>query len=357
MSQPGRGPATSLPSLRLLRMTAFGTSRCRPPRCHVAAVSSDRGKNHDPAGTEAASHWSVTPCSPPSRPGRCAVGAGAPSLDRRCARCPGDGWPGQENGASTEQKNRGQAKKSLQSGRRLKNEGRDKQAEQAAGKPTGGPFVAVQHAVVVGEVRDLVQPHHPQCGCDGAPTGHEDRTHHQHHHMVPGRRGERVPEWLHPFSQPAWYIASRCVPHSFIPESIFRGDSPISRLLRIAHVITLDSITQDSTRFSSRHYQRHSWLISLDGILCGSENGQTQAENVKNRPLDHPRWPNKRQRGQIAEDRFWVACPPGHRSAGPQLPTERCGKTNCSNGPRPDCVGIACPPWLPAIPALQKTGR
>src|SRR5271165_2063858 len=278
MSQPGRGPATSLPSLRLLRMTAFGTSRCRPPRCHVAAVSSDRGKNHDPAGTEAASHWSVTPCSPPSRPGRCAVGAGAPSLDRRCARCPGDGWPGQENGASTEQKNRGQAKKSLQSGRRLKNEGRDKQAEQAAGKPTGGPFVAVQHAVVVGEVRDLVQPHHPQCGCDGAPTGHEDRTHHQHHHMVPGRRGERVPEWLHPFSQPAWYIASRCVPHSFIPESIFRGDSPISRLLRIAHVITLDSITQDSTRFSSRHYQRHSWLISLDGILCGSENGQTQAE-------------------------------------------------------------------------------
>src|SRR5271165_2398021 len=117
-----RGPATSLPSLRLLRMTAFGTSRCRPPRCHVAAVSSDRGKNHDPAGTEAASHWSVTPCSPPSRPGRCAVGAGAPSLDRRCARCPGDGWPGQENGASTEQKNRGQAKKSLQSGRRLKNE-------------------------------------------------------------------------------------------------------------------------------------------------------------------------------------------------------------------------------------------
>src|SRR5271165_5505610 len=278
MSQPGRGPATSLPSLRLLRMTAFGTSRCRPPRCHVAAVSSDRGKNHDPAGTEAASHWSVTPCSPPSRPGRCAVGAGAPSLDRRCARCPGDGWPGQENGASTEQKNRGQAKKSLQSGRRLKNEGRDKQAEQAAGKPTGGPFVAVQHAVVVGEVRDLVQPHHPQCGCDGAPTGHEDRTHHQHHHMVPGRRGERVPEWLHPFSQPAWYIASRCVPHSFIPESIFRGDSPISRLLRIAHVITLDSITQDSTRFSSRHYQRHSWLISLDGILCGSENGQTQAQ-------------------------------------------------------------------------------
>src|SRR5271157_4625624 len=114
MSQPGRGPATSLPSLRLLRMTAFGTSRCRPPLCHVAAVSSDRGKNHDPAGTEAASHWSVTPCSPPSRPGRCAVGAGAPSLDRRCARCPGDGWPGQEN--------RGQAKKSLQSGRRLKNE-------------------------------------------------------------------------------------------------------------------------------------------------------------------------------------------------------------------------------------------
>src|SRR5271157_6296447 len=33
----------------------------------------------------------------------------------------------------------------------------------------------------------------------------------------------------------------------------------------------------ESPWFSSRHYQRHSWLISLDGILCGSENGQTQA--------------------------------------------------------------------------------
>src|SRR5208283_5142129 len=94
----------------------------------------------------------------------------------------------------------------------------------------------------------------------------------------PGRRGERIPEWLHPFSQPAWYIASRCVPHSSIPESMSRGDSPISRLLRIARVITLDSITQDSTRFSSRHYQRHPWLISLDGVLSVSENGQTQAE-------------------------------------------------------------------------------
>src|SRR5208283_4387051 len=93
----------------------------------------------------------------------------------------------------------------------------------------------------------------------------------------PGRRGERIPEWLHPFSQPAWYIASRCVPHSSIPESMSRGDSPISRLLRIARVITLDSITQDSTRFSSRHYQRHPWLISLDGVLSVSENGQTQA--------------------------------------------------------------------------------
>src|SRR5208283_4495196 len=81
-----------------------------------------------------------------------------------------------------------------------------------------------------------------------------------------------------PFSQPAWYIASRCVPHSSIPESMSRGDSPISRLLRIARVITLDSITQDSTRFSSRHYQRHPWLISLDGVLSVSENGQTQAK-------------------------------------------------------------------------------
>src|SRR5208283_1279186 len=104
----------------------------------------------------------------------------------------------------------------------------------------------------------------------------------------PGRRGERIPEWLHPFSQPAWYIASRCVPHSSIPESMSRGDSPISRLLRIARVITLDSITQDSTRFSSRHYQRHPWLISLDGVLSVSENGQTQAEVAEEfLPISH----------------------------------------------------------------------
>ena len=40
----------------------------------------------------------------------------------------------------------------------------------------------------------------------------------------------------------------------------------------------------------------------------------------------------------------------------PRLPKERCGKTNCSNNPRPNCVGIACPRRLPAIPALQKIG-
>src|SRR4051794_17900961 len=42
--------------------------------------------------------------------------------------------------------------------------------------------------------------------------------------------------------------------------------------------------------------------------------------------------------------------------AGPRLPTERCGKTNCSNNARLNCVGIACPRWLPAIPAPQKIG-
>src|ERR1700733_6551903 len=42
--------------------------------------------------------------------------------------------------------------------------------------------------------------------------------------------------------------------------------------------------------------------------------------------------------------------------AGPWLPTERCGKTNCSNCADPNCVGIACPPWLPAILPLQKAG-
>jgi hypothetical protein len=61
------------------------------------------------------SHFSVTPCSPPSRPSRCAVGAGAPSLDRGCARCLGNEWPEQENGASTEQKNQWQRKEIAES--------------------------------------------------------------------------------------------------------------------------------------------------------------------------------------------------------------------------------------------------
>src|SRR6195952_2828486 len=37
-------------------------------------------------------------------------------------------------------------------------------------------------------------------------------------------------------------------------------------------------------------------------------------------------------------------------------PTERCGKTNCSNNARPNCVGITCQRRLAAILALQKTG-
>jgi len=145
------------------------------------------------------------------------------------------------------------------------------------GKPARGPFVAVRYAVVVGEVRDLVQPRHPQCGGDGAPTGHEDRTHHQHHHIAPSGRGERVPERAHPFSPPARYVASSCARHSPIPESMLRGDSPISKFLRIARVITLDSIMQDSTQFSIRRHQRDPWLISLDGVLSASENGQSRA--------------------------------------------------------------------------------
>src|SRR5690242_4536686 len=42
--------------------------------------------------------------------------------------------------------------------------------------------------------------------------------------------------------------------------------------------------------------------------------------------------------------------------AGPRLPMDRCGKTNCSNTSRSDCVGSACPRRLPAIQVLQKIG-
>jgi hypothetical protein len=113
----------------------------------------------------------------------------------------------------------------------------------AVSAPLGGPFVAVQYAMVVSEVRGLVQPRHSQCGRDGPPTGNEDRPHHKHHHMLPGRCGEPVPEWLHPFSQSARHIAFSCVRHSPIPESMLRGDSPLSKLRGIVAAITLDSIT------------------------------------------------------------------------------------------------------------------
>ncbi len=42
--------------------------------------------------------------------------------------------------------------------------------------------------------------------------------------------------------------------------------------------------------------------------------------------------------------------------AGPRLPAVRCGKTNCSNCPRLNSVGIRCHCWLCALIDRQRSG-
>ena len=88
-----------------LRAGALQSSCIASGRTLASLVTPQPPQNHDAARIEASDRLRVTPCSLRSRPRRLAVGAGAPSLDRSCAPRLGDIWPGQENGASTEQKN------------------------------------------------------------------------------------------------------------------------------------------------------------------------------------------------------------------------------------------------------------
>ena len=82
-----------------------------------------------------------------------------------------------------------------------RDEGVDKPAEQMAGQPAAGLYVAVEHAVIVGKLRHLLETHDAQGRRNGASARDKDRAHHQDQHMPPGRRGERSSERLHPGHQ------------------------------------------------------------------------------------------------------------------------------------------------------------
>src|SRR5208283_18069 len=128
------------------------------------------------------------------------------------------------------------------------------------------------HAVVVGEARDLVQPRRPQCGGDGAPTGHEDRTRRQHHHMVPGRRGERIPEWLHPFSPPAWYTPTLWEPEKSLANQFCRDSCPSMIRAGFFDPESRKDLTELARDGSAAHRltRRANALVLLDdGMSCG----------------------------------------------------------------------------------------
>jgi hypothetical protein len=69
---------------------------------------------------------------------------------------------------------RGRSPPGRRSGRRV-----DKQAEQTARQPAAGPYVAVEHAVIVGKLRPLLETHDAQGRRDGASARDKDRAHHQ----------------------------------------------------------------------------------------------------------------------------------------------------------------------------------
>jgi hypothetical protein len=70
----------------------------------------------------------------------------------------------------------------------------DQYSKQTASNPTAGPAVAVQHTVVVGEVRGLLEAHHAQSGGDGAAAGGKDAPHDQYQNMIPCRCRETLSE-------------------------------------------------------------------------------------------------------------------------------------------------------------------
>src|SRR3954454_7944365 len=118
----------------------------------------------------------------------------------------------------------------------------------------GRPCVAVQHAVVVGEVAGLTETHDPQRRSDRPPTGHEDRPHHKHQHVLPGRGGEAVPEGLQKAHQAVRHAVPGCASHASLPEPMARETRQaqvrcesrrLSRRIQVTHDSTgLDAASQ-----------------------------------------------------------------------------------------------------------------
>jgi hypothetical protein len=132
-------------------------------------------------------------------------------------------------------------------------EGVDQQTEETARQPAAGPDVTVEHAVIVGKMCDLIEPHDAQGRGDRAPARYEDRSRYQHQDMPPRGRGETGSERFHPCSQHARQVTSSRVRHSLLPESMLR-EQPRRRRVRCESATTSRSIqiTQDSTASRQR---------------------------------------------------------------------------------------------------------
>src|SRR5437764_13176190 len=55
--------------------------------------------------------------------------------------------------------------------RAIGNKRADQELQQTAGDPSARPAVAVQHPMIVGEARPLLQPHDTKCRGNGPPSG------------------------------------------------------------------------------------------------------------------------------------------------------------------------------------------
>jgi hypothetical protein len=85
--------------------------------------------------------------------------------------------------------------------RSARDKGGDQQGEQASRYPTARLTAAIEHAVIVGEMRILAQASDPKRRSHGAASRAEHGTDQQHRHTLPGRGGEHVSERRHPIGK------------------------------------------------------------------------------------------------------------------------------------------------------------
>lgn len=85
--------------------------------------------------------------------------------------------------------------------RAIGNKRADQELQQTAGDPSARPAVAVQHPMIVGEARPLLQPHDTKCRGNGPPSGAEYSASDQHEDVPPGRYCKAIAERLQPAGQ------------------------------------------------------------------------------------------------------------------------------------------------------------